>query len=162
MYEELIAPQRLKLHQQVARSLGTQYARRLEEHAAELAEHFSQSAVRVGLRQAVELLSHRFAGTRMCFTFLIPTSIHRYLGAAAALLGRPDNAREYYQEALKATTEMRFRPELALTHLQLAELLLGHYPAEKTDALEHLDIAIKEFREMKMQPSLDRALKLRA
>jgi len=48
---------------------------------------------------------------------------------------------------------------LALSRLQLAELLLDHYPAEKKDALEHLDFAIKEFREMKMQPSLERALR---
>jgi len=54
---------------------------------------------------------------------------------------------------------MRFRPELALTRLQLAELLLEHYPNEKREALEHLDFAILEFREMKMQPSLERALR---
>jgi hypothetical protein len=41
----------------------------------------------------------------------------------------------------------------------MAELLLEHYPAEKKGALEHLDFAIKEFREMKMQPSLERALR---
>jgi hypothetical protein len=54
---------------------------------------------------------------------------------------------------------MRFRPELALTRLQLAELLLEHYPDEKSEALGHLDFAINEFREMKMQPSLERALR---
>jgi len=54
---------------------------------------------------------------------------------------------------------MRFRPELALTRLQLAELLFEHYLAEKKEALEHLDFAIKKFREMKMQPSLERALR---
>jgi hypothetical protein len=43
----------------------------------------------------------------------------------------------------------------------LAELLLEHYPKEKADALEHIDFVIKEFGEMKMQPSLERALKLR-
>jgi uncharacterized protein (DUF924 family) len=32
-----------------------------------------------------------------------------------------------------------------------------HYPDEKKGALEHQDFAIKEFREMKMQPSLERA-----
>ncbi len=53
---------------------------------------------------------------------------------------------------------MKFRPELALTRLQLAELLLEHYPKEKKEALEHLDFATNEFREMKMQPSLERAL----
>ena len=49
--------------------------------------------------------------------------------------------------------------EIALTRLNLAELLLEHYPDEKKEALEHLDFAIKEFREMKMQPSLERALR---
>jgi hypothetical protein len=65
--------------------------------------------------------------------------------------------RNYYQKALKVATEMRFRPDL--TRLQLAELLLEHYPDEKPEALEHLDFAIGEFREMKMQPSLERALR---
>jgi uncharacterized protein (DUF924 family) len=81
------------------------------------------------------------------------------MGAAAALLDKPNEARKYYQEAIKASTEMKFRPELALTRLQLAELLLEHYPTEKKEALEHLDFAIKEFQDMKMQPSLERALR---
>jgi hypothetical protein len=55
---------------------------------------------------------------------------------------------------------MPFRPVLAITHLQLAEFLLEHCPAEKSYVLEQLDFTIKEFREMKMQPSLDRALQL--
>ena len=58
-------------------------------------------------------------------------------------------------------TGLRFRPEIALTRLQLAELLLAHYPDEKGEALEHLEFAIGEFREMKMQPALERALKHR-
>ena len=83
----------------------------------------------------------------------------RHYGAAAALLGRADEARKHYSRAIKVATDMRFRPELALTRLQLAELLLEHYPKERAEALEHLDFAIKEFREMKMQPSLERALR---
>ena len=79
--------------------------------------------------------------------------------AAKALLGRHEEARADYEEALRVSTEFRFRPEIALTRLQLAELLLEHYPKEKKEALEHLDFAIKEFREMKMQPSLERALR---
>ena len=50
-------------------------------------------------------------------------------------------------------------PEVAFTRLQLAELLLEHYPAERPEALKHLDFAIGEFREMKMQPSLERTLR---
>ncbi|UCB42982.1 MAG: AAA family ATPase [Dehalococcoidales bacterium] len=91
--------------------------------------------------------------------FMFPTCVARHLGAAAASLGRPEEARKHYQEAIKVCTDIRFRPELALTSLQLAELLLEHYPDEKKDALEHLEFAINEFREMKMQPSLERALR---
>jgi tetratricopeptide (TPR) repeat protein len=118
------------------------------------------SAVLVGNHKVAELLLDRFAGLNVATTGRFsPTCIARHLGAAAALLGRYDEARKYYQEAIRITTEMRFRPELALTRLQLAELLLGHYPEEKAEAIEHLEFAIKEFREMKMQPSLERALR---
>jgi len=50
-------------------------------------------------------------------------------------------------------------PNAGTPILLLAELLLEHYPAEKKEALEHLDFAIKEFQEMKMKPSLERALR---
>ena len=121
---------------------------------------FLEAAVLTEHRQAAELLLNRFSGTDLCmpggfFTLFIP----RQLGGAAALLERYDEAREHYQRSLRVATEMNFRPELALTHLNFAELLLDHYPDEKTEALEHLDFAIKEFREMKMQPSLERALR---
>jgi len=53
LYEEMIAPLRLQLHQQVARSLEMQYSNRLEEHAAELTEHFSQSTDPADLAKAV-------------------------------------------------------------------------------------------------------------
>jgi len=38
-------------------------------------------------------------------------------------------------------------------------LLLAHYPHEKAEALGHLNFAIRELREMKIQPSLEHALK---
>lgn len=74
-------------------------------------------------------------------------------------MARPEEARNHYQEAMKVCTEIRFRPELALTRLQLAELLLEHYREERTQAVKYLGFAINEFREMKMQPSLERALR---
>lgn len=85
----------------------------------------------------------------------------RLLGTTAALLGQHQGARVYYQQALEACAKIRHRPEIALTRLQLADLLLEHYPDERAEALEHLDFAINEFREMKMQPSLERALRHR-
>jgi len=119
-----------------------------------------EAAVLVGHRQAAELLLHRLADSgAQTSGFALTSCVGRHLGAAAALLGRSDEARQYYQEAMEFCTETKFRPELALTRLQLAELLLEHYPDEKKEALEHLDFAIKEFQDMKMQPSLERALR---
>jgi hypothetical protein len=120
-----------------------------------------QASVHVKHCPAAELLLRRFAGSGLqTIGMLGPTCISRHLGAAAALLGRYDEARRHYDEALKITTEMRFRPELSLTRLQLAELLLEHYPDEKPAAMEHLEFAIKEFREMKMQPFIERGQKI--
>ena len=117
-------------------------------------------AVLAGHRQAAELLLHRLAGCSSHTSGLwLTTCAGRHLGAAAAFLDRPAEARKYYQKTIRACTDMRFRPELALTRLQLAELLLEHYPKERAEALEHLDFAIAEFRDMKMQPSLERALR---
>jgi len=118
-----------------------------------------EAAVLTGHRQSAELLLRRLAGSSSRTRgLMLTTCTSRHLGAAAALLGRPDEAREYYQEAITVCTEMKFRPEMALTRLQLAELLLEHYPDQKKEALEHLDFAVKEFQDMKMQPSLERAL----
>jgi len=87
------------------------------------------------------------------------TTPARHLGTAAALLGQPERAMRYYEQALEVAGKIRFRPELALTHLGIAELMLEHYPEERPAAVEHLDFAIAEFHEMKMQPSLERALR---
>ena len=54
---------------------------------------------------------------------------------------------------------MRFRHGPALSRPQFAGLLFEHCPDEKKDAPDHLDFAVSEFREMKMQPSLQRALR---
>jgi ATP/maltotriose-dependent transcriptional regulator MalT len=55
---------------------------------------------------------------------------------------------------------MNFLPELALSKLQLAELLLRHYPDDGDKALEHFDFAVRKLEEMKMRPSLKNALDL--
>ena len=86
-------------------------------------------------------------------------NIGRLVGNSYVLNSAPAEARIHYQKALAGCAQLRFRPELALTRFELAELLLDHYPDERPAAIEHLDFAIAEFREMKMQPSLERALK---
>src|SRR6266516_4742575 len=50
--------------------------------------------------------------------------VARLLGATAALNGDRLAARAYYVQALESAGKIGFRPEIALTHLQLAELLL--------------------------------------
>jgi DNA-binding CsgD family transcriptional regulator len=88
--------------------------------------------------------------------------IARHLGDAAVLLGNGAAARAYYLQALESAGKIRFRPELALTHLSLGELLLEDGEDEgRSEALEHLDIAIPELRDMQMRPWLERALALR-
>ena len=54
MYEEIIAPRRIRLHQEVALALEEVHAARLEEHATELAEHFSHSSDPSALAKAIE------------------------------------------------------------------------------------------------------------
>jgi len=90
------------------------------------------------------------------------TTFARHLGAAAALAGARETARSWYERGLQDTEQLGFRPELALTRLQLAELLLQGEPGERAAAHEHLDAAIAELRAMHMQPALERALAIRA
>jgi tetratricopeptide (TPR) repeat protein/ribosomal protein L40E len=122
--------------------------------------NYLEAAILTGHQRASELLLNRFTGTDVVTSGIFyPTCIPRHMGGAAALLGRYEEARNHYHEAIRICTDMRFRPELALSRLQLAELLLEHYPEERTDAIAHLDFAIAEFRDMKMQPSLECALR---
>ena len=121
-----------------------------------------EAAILVRHREAADFFLRRFAGSPVRTTGIFYTTIiARHLGAAAAMLGRIDEAQAHYLDAIQVATDMRFRPELALTRFQLAELLLDHYPEEREQALEHLDFAIKEFEAMKMQPSLEKAQALR-
>jgi tetratricopeptide (TPR) repeat protein len=119
-----------------------------------------EAAVLVGDRDLCSVLAERLAPAAHLSTASWGVNLTcpaRHLGAAAALLDEPDKARKHYHQAFEAAGKIRFRPEIALTYLQLSELLLDHYPDERTEALEHLDFAIGELRDMKMQPSLERA-----
>jgi tetratricopeptide (TPR) repeat protein len=131
-----------------------------DETVAFLDSGYLEAAVLTGHRQAAKLLLNRFIDTGVCISGIwYPTCIPRHMGGAAALLERYDEAQQHYQEAIRVCTEMKFRPELALTRLQLAELLLEHFPQEKSEAIAHLDFVIPEFRDMKMNTYLERALR---
>jgi DNA-binding CsgD family transcriptional regulator len=118
-----------------------------------------QAAIYVEHRESMQALSARLGVVAHLATGdWIYTCPARHLGDAAVLMGDRAAARVYYDRALEAAGKIHFRPELALTHLRLAELLVdeGDVPA----VLEHLNVAIPELRDMKMQPALERALAL--
>jgi DNA-binding CsgD family transcriptional regulator len=122
-----------------------------------------QAAVVLKHREAAQVLAGRLA----CVSHLavgdrFHTCVGRHLGDAATLTGNRPRAREHYLQALEATGKIRFRPEQALTHLSMAALLLEETDEDaRSDALDHLEIAIPELRDMKMQPALERALALK-
>jgi DNA-binding CsgD family transcriptional regulator len=118
-----------------------------------------QAAIALGHREAARTLGAQLA----CVAHLstgdwVPTCLARHLGAAAALNGDRISARAYYAQALQSAGKIGFRPEMALTHLQLSELLLEE--ADGAGAIEHLDLAIPELEDMGMRPALERALAL--
>jgi hypothetical protein len=105
-------------------------------------------------------LGARLSPTASLISEVYPTCIARHLGAASALLGERGQARAYYEQALEVCGRLQFRPEIALTHLGLAEMLLDDSnETNRSEGMQHLDTAIAEFRDMKMQPALERALR---
>jgi class 3 adenylate cyclase/tetratricopeptide (TPR) repeat protein len=116
-----------------------------------------------GFKDPIEWILNRFTDTMLKTTGgHLTTCCSRHLGAGSALLERYEEAKEHYHEAIRVCTEMPFRPELALSRFQLAELQFEHFPEERPEALEHLEFAITEFEEMKMKPSLENALGLKS
>jgi DNA-binding CsgD family transcriptional regulator/tetratricopeptide (TPR) repeat protein len=84
-------------------------------------------------------------------------SVARLIGGSRQLQGDFDGARAHYQLALVGAQRIGYRPEVALTQLELAELLLDQYPDERQVARTHLDAAASEFNAMQMQSPLARA-----
>jgi class 3 adenylate cyclase len=122
--------------------------------------NYLEAAVLAEDREMSALICPCLAPAAMLINEVFPTVIARHLGAACALLGKREKARAYYQEALGVAGKVHFRPEIALTRLAIAELPLENDDqAHHAEALEHLDFAIAEFRDMKMQPALERALR---
>jgi hypothetical protein len=124
---------------------------------------FLLGALRLGDRVRLQELLD-WPGLPNQTAFILPAvimSLARLCGSAAIALEDVARARHLTEKAIADCEAIRHRPELALSWLQLAELLLEHYPGERNAAIEHLDFAIAEFREMKMQPALERALRHR-
>jgi DNA-binding CsgD family transcriptional regulator len=118
-----------------------------------------QAAVVLEHRPAAQALAARLASVaHLANAEQFYTCVGRHLGDAAKLVDERAAARVYYTQALAAAEKIRFRPEMALARLGLAELLLEQ--GDESHALEHLDIVIPELRDMKMQPGLDRGLNI--
>ena len=120
-----------------------------------------EASVLCGDRDMAEAVVRRLAplASRVHGNYPV-VSYGRVLGDAAAMLGQPERARDFYREAMRICERVRFRPELALIQLDLAELLYSHFPEEQSEALERLSIATEELRAMDMQPGLERALRV--
>jgi class 3 adenylate cyclase len=120
------------------------------------------AAILVGDAEATALALELLEPAEAPFTsWGMLTSIARQRAVGAAALGEITKARAYYAKALEDTRAIRLRPEIALTQLGLAELLLEHFPDERAAALDHLASAVPELRAMNMRPALERALRLR-
>jgi DNA-binding CsgD family transcriptional regulator len=121
-----------------------------------------EAAIAVGHRRAAGVLMARLdCVAHLSIVPVFESCVGRHLGDGAVLVGDRPAARKYYAQALETAGKLRFRPELAITHLRLAELLLEEADdVARTEALAHLDTAIPELRDMKMQPALERALAL--
>jgi predicted ATPase len=94
LYEEIFTPRRLRLHQEVARALERQYSARLDEHAAELAEHFAQSSDPTDLAKAVKY--GELAARRALAVYAHGEAVHHWEQAILAqeVLDPDDRARQ--------------------------------------------------------------------
>jgi DNA-binding CsgD family transcriptional regulator len=131
-----------------------------DETAVAILLNLLESSVRCGDKSTAAMLSARLSGLANQLYDLV--SVGRLLGEAAMFLGRPNDARQYYRQALAVCRKVRFRPEIALLQLDMAELLLEEFPEERSDATQYLHSAMAEARAMHLQPALERAERLLA
>jgi hypothetical protein len=127
----------------------------------ELATVAEAAALARDARAASVILRLAGGATTAFIPHLWTVSVARILASMSVLCGEVRAARGYWERAIHETASLPHRPEHALAVQGLSELLIERYPDERATAMEHLDFAIREFREMKMQPSLERALRHR-
>ena len=121
------------------------------EHLVNLLETAFLIGDRVVCERLYSCLRKRGLGTPLSNFATRPQQ--RIMGSAATLLSHFSEAKDFFGQAAELCKKIGHRPELALSRAHLAELLLDHYPDERDAAIEHLDFAIAEFQDMKMQPA---------
>jgi len=145
--------------------------RLLDENLPSICDGHAPEILLMGLLEAAVAIKHRDACNALVpvldgMSWLaIPRAFNstapgRHLGDAAWLLGDQQGARSYYERALAASVRISNRPEMALTRLRLAELLLQGPRSERGEAKRCLDLAVPELEAMRMSPFLARARSL--
>jgi len=134
---------------------------RLQHEPAPTLLNALETATMLHDRDAADVLRPLLAKrSRLIGFFGTFTSTARVLGAAAALCDEPAAAEAYYQQALEIAASMRFRPEIAMTQVQYADLLVRM--GEPPRAAQLLAEAVPALEEMQMTFALEHALRLRA
>ena len=94
-------------------------------------------------------LTRRDLGTPL--SNFVTRPLQTVMGDAAFFLGKYEEARRYFEEALAICERIGHRPERAIAHVRLADLMLDAYPKEQSSALQHLDVALPELEAMGME-----------
>jgi class 3 adenylate cyclase len=119
------------------------------------------AAVFTGDVESARLLYRRLGGAEDWYVAGSFTTVARPMGRAALLLGDAPSARALLQKALEIAGKVGNRPDKARSHVGLASVLFAHFPDDRAEAAEHLDIATREAQAMKMKPLLDECLALK-
>jgi DNA-binding CsgD family transcriptional regulator len=133
-----------------------------EEAPADWLGKLLEASLLLDDRDAIARLVPKLDGIVATNDLFSVNNVARQVGAAYALLEDRTAATAQYQRALEWATKIRFRPEIALTRLALAELLADGDAQQRSESRGHLDFAVEEFRTMNMRPALERALRLQA
>jgi Cdc6-like AAA superfamily ATPase/tetratricopeptide (TPR) repeat protein len=123
--------------------------------------HLLEASIQCGDTATLAILVRRLSPLADRLQRFDLVSFGRLLGEASVLLGNLHDAHVYFRQALALCRRISLRPEMALIQLDLAELLMRQGGRDGAEALMHLEAAISELRDMRMVPSLERALSLR-
>lgn len=149
------------------RGFISQYQRAIAqgEFSTAMLASLLESAVLLGERGPAEFFLSHFIQAKSSalvglWGFYPPANPARLLGDASVLLGEIPRARSHYLQAQDLVARVDCKPEASIVQLRLAQLLLVHYPTERSAAYSHLARAIQGFHEMKMAPYLEQALSI--
>jgi hypothetical protein len=80
---------------------------------------------------AAELANRLVPVAHLAMVDVFGGCVARLVGGAARLNGDVDGARAAFEQAVAVCQRVRFRPEMTLARVDLAEVRLGHFPADR-------------------------------